>query len=102
MHSKYDSKLQALQDAQRHRSFLPEWAYVAAFILFFLAVGLQRWKIYTYDSELAQVKMDFLQYIEASKMSSTEGRETQRALEEMYFRNAADRTKLIEGRKPKC
>lgn len=102
MHSKYDSKLQALQDAQRHRSFLPEWAYVSAFILLVAAVGLQRWKIYTYENELAQVKMDFLQYIEAAKTSSADGRETQKALEELYFRNAADRTKLIEGRKPKC
>jgi len=87
---------------RRNWSFLPEWAYFAAFILLLAAVGLQRWKIYTYDAELAQVKADFLQYIEAAKQPTAEGRETQKALEELYFRNAADRTKLIEGRKPKC
>jgi len=96
------SKLQALEQARRQRSFLPEWAYIAAFILLLVAVGVQRWKINTYATELTQVKLDFMQYIEAAKKPTKEARDVQKVLEDMYFRNAQDRTILIEGRKQLC
>lgn len=87
------------KSVKQFRSLLPEWAYVAAFILLLIAVGLQRWKIYTLFNEVEQVKADFVQYMVAVKNPSAEGREQQVALEEMYFRNARDKTILIEGRK---